>query len=102
MVTISLHDEQPWEAQGNKPGWMMVLPLGEAELGPPAQSIAAETACAQARCPSGGGQPGSSASSPASAWYRLFPRQPSVNLVMTSTQVYRFFHLVARVLEVFP
>ena len=30
MVTISLHQEQPGQARGNKPGWMMVpLPLGE-------------------------------------------------------------------------
>src|SRR5262249_10941289 len=30
MVTISLHQEQPGQAQGNKPGWMMVpLPIGE-------------------------------------------------------------------------
>ena len=30
MVTISLHDEEPSEALGNKPGWMMVpLPIGE-------------------------------------------------------------------------
>jgi diacylglycerol O-acyltransferase len=30
MVTISVHEEQPGQAHGNKPGWMMVpLPLGE-------------------------------------------------------------------------
>jgi WS/DGAT/MGAT family acyltransferase len=30
MVTISLHHEQPGQARGNKPGWMIVpLPLGE-------------------------------------------------------------------------
>jgi diacylglycerol O-acyltransferase len=32
MVTVSQHHEQPDQAQGNKPGWMMVpLPLGETD-----------------------------------------------------------------------
>ena len=34
MVTISHHDERPGEAQGNKPGWMMVpLPVSEPDPG---------------------------------------------------------------------
>jgi WS/DGAT/MGAT family acyltransferase len=45
MVTISLHDEQPGQAQGNKPGWMMVpLPLGEPDPVRRLELIAAETA----------------------------------------------------------
>jgi diacylglycerol O-acyltransferase len=42
MVTISTHEEQPGQAQGNKPGWMMVpLPLGEPDPARRLQLIAA-------------------------------------------------------------
>ena len=57
MVTISLHHEQPGQAQGNKPGWMMVpLPLGEPD---PVRRLAADRGRdgrAQAQGPPGGGQ----------------------------------------------
>ncbi len=44
MVAVSLHEEQPGEAQGNKPGWMMVpLPLGEPDPVRRLELIAAET-----------------------------------------------------------
>ena len=45
MVTISQHEEQPGQAQGNKPGWMMVpLPLGAPDPVRRLELIAAETA----------------------------------------------------------
>jgi hypothetical protein len=45
IVTISLHDEQPGQARGNKPGWMMVpLLLGEPDPVRRLELIAAETA----------------------------------------------------------
>src|SRR5215468_8873578 len=45
MVTISLHDEQPGQAHGNKPGWMMVpLPLGEPDPARRLELITAQTA----------------------------------------------------------
>jgi diacylglycerol O-acyltransferase / wax synthase len=45
MVTVSQHQEQPDQAQGNKPGWMMVpLPLGEPDPVRRLELIAAETA----------------------------------------------------------
>jgi hypothetical protein len=66
MVTISLHDEQPWEAQGNKPGWMMVpLPIDEPDPGRRLARIATETARRkqEARPQAGSGISGSSRSS---------------------------------------
>ena len=45
MVNISQHEEQPGQAQGNKPGWMMVpLPLGAPDPVRRLELIAAETA----------------------------------------------------------
>jgi diacylglycerol O-acyltransferase / wax synthase len=65
MVTISLHQEQPGHAEGNKPGWMMVpLPLGEPDPVRRLGRIAAETA---ARKPDRRRAVGSSGSPPGSA-----------------------------------
>jgi diacylglycerol O-acyltransferase len=45
MVPISLHQEQPGQAQGNQDGWMIVpLPLGESDPVRRLQLIAAQTA----------------------------------------------------------
>jgi WS/DGAT/MGAT family acyltransferase len=45
MVPISLHQEQPGQAQGNQDGWMIVpLPLGEPDPVRRLQLIAAQTA----------------------------------------------------------
>jgi WS/DGAT/MGAT family acyltransferase len=85
MVTISLHDERPGEAQGNKPGWMMVpLPLGEPDPVRRLELIAAETAARkhQARPEAGSGIFRFVAGQ--RVWYRLFPRQRSVNLVVSN------------------
>jgi len=85
MVTISLHDEEPGQARGNKPGWMMVpLPLGEPDPVRRVELIAAETAARkhQARPQAGSGIFRFAAGQ--RAWYRHFPRQRSVNLVVTN------------------
>jgi len=105
MVTISLHEEQPWEAEGNKPGWMMVpLPLGEPDPVRRMERIAAETAARKhdARPEAGSGifrfVVGQR------VWYRLFPRQRSVNLVVTNAPgpPVPLYLAGARLLEVFP
>jgi WS/DGAT/MGAT family acyltransferase len=85
MVTISTHHEQSGQAQGNKPGWMMVpLPLGEPDPARRLGLIAAETAARKhnARPEAGSGIFRFIAAQ--RAWYRRFPRQRSVNLVVTN------------------
>ncbi|HEV8277504.1 MAG TPA: wax ester/triacylglycerol synthase family O-acyltransferase [Streptosporangiaceae bacterium] len=105
MVTISLHHEQPGQAQGNKPGWMMVpLPLGEPDPARRVGLIAAETAARkhQARPQAGSGIFRFAAGQ--RAWYRHFPRQRSVNLVVTNAPGPPVpLHLAgAQLLELFP
>src|SRR5215813_12637746 len=105
MVTISLHDEQPGQARGNMPGWMMVpLPLGEPDPVRRLELIAAETAARkhQARPEAGSGIFRFVAGQ--RAWYRHFPRQRSVNLVVTNVAGPPVpLHLAgARLLELFP
>ena len=105
MVTISLHEEQPWQARGNKPGWMMVpLPLGEPDPERRLELIAIETAARKrdARPQAGSGIFRFIAAQ--RVWYRLFPRQRSVNLVVTDApgpQV-PLYLAGARLLELFP
>src|SRR5215470_10790844 len=85
MVTISRHEEQPGHARGNKPGWMMVpLPLAEPDPVRALELIAAETAARkhQARPEAGSGIFRFAAGQ--RAWYRHFPRQRSVNLVVSN------------------
>jgi WS/DGAT/MGAT family acyltransferase len=105
MVPISLHHEQPGQARGNQPGWMMVpLPLGEPDPLRRLARIAAETA---ARTHTARPQTGSGIFrfvAGQRAWYRHFPRQRSVNLVVTNvpgppTPLYL---AGARLLELFP
>jgi diacylglycerol O-acyltransferase len=105
MVTISLHDEQPWEAQGNKPGWMMVpLPLGEPDPVRRLEAIVAETAARKrdARPEAGTGIFRFVAFQ--RLWYRLFPGQRSVNLVVTNAlgPPVPLSLAGARLLELFP
>ena len=105
MVTISDHQEQAGQAQGNKPGWMMVpLPLGEADPVRRLATIAAETAARKhnARLEAGSGIFRFVAGQ--RVWYRQFPKQRSVNLVVTNVPGPPVpLHLAgARLLEVFP
>jgi diacylglycerol O-acyltransferase / wax synthase len=105
MVPISLHQEQPGQARGNQPGWMMVpLPLGEPDPVRRLQLIAAETAARthQARPQTGSGIFRFVAGQ--RAWYRHFPRQRSVNLVVTNVPgpPAPLYLAGARLLELFP
>ena len=105
MVPISLHQEQPGQARGNQPGWMMVpLPLGEPDPVRRLQLIAAETAARthQARPQTGSGIFRFLAAQ--RAWYRHFPRQRSVNLVVTNVPgpPVPLYLAGARLLELFP
>ena len=85
MVTISQHQELSRQVHGNKPGWMMVpLPIGEPDPVRRLALIAAETAARkhQARPEAGSGIFRFVAGQ--RIWYRLFPRQRSVNLVVSN------------------
>lgn len=105
MVTISQHDERPGQARGNKPGWMMVpLPLGESDPVRRLELIAAETAARkhEARPEAGSGIFRFVAGQ--RVWYRMFPRQRSVNLVVSNVPgpPVPLYLAGARVLETFP
>src|SRR5262245_39343751 len=105
MVTISLHQAEPGQSQGNKPGWMMVpLSLGEPDPVRRLELIAAETAARkhQDRPQAGTGIFRFAAGQ--RAWYRHFPRQRSVNLVVTNVPgpPVPLYLAGARLLELFP
>ena len=105
MVTISRHEEQPGHAHGNRPGWMMVpLPLGEPDPVRRLELIARETATRkhQARPEAGSGIFRFAAGQ--RAWYRRFPWQRSVNLVVTNAPgpPVPLYLAGARLLELFP
>jgi diacylglycerol O-acyltransferase len=105
MVPISLHHEQPGQARGNQPGWMMVpLPLGEPDPVRRLALIAAYTAARmhQARPQAGSGMFRFVAAQ--RAWYRHFPQQRSVNLVVTNVPgpPVPLYLAGARLLELFP
>jgi diacylglycerol O-acyltransferase / wax synthase len=105
MVTISLHDEQPWEAQGNKPGWMMVpLPIGEPDPMRRLELIAAETARRKHKARPQAGSGIFRFLAFQRLWYRLFPRQRSVNLVVTNAPgpPVPLYLAGAQLLELFP
>ena len=105
MVTISLHEEQPWEAQGNRPGWMMVpLPLGEPDPVRRLELIAAETAARKHKARPEAGSGVFRFVAGQRVWYRLFPRQRSVNLVVTNAPgpPVPLYLAGARLLELFP
>ncbi|MET9273109.1 wax ester/triacylglycerol synthase family O-acyltransferase [Kribbella sp. NPDC003557] len=105
MVTMSQHQEGPGEAKGNKPGWMMVpLPLGESDPVRRLRLIAAETAARkhEARPEAGSGIFRFVAGQ--RVWYRMFPRQRSVNLVVSNVPgpPVPLYLAGARLLETFP
>jgi diacylglycerol O-acyltransferase / wax synthase len=105
MVTISLHDEQLGQAQGNKPGWMMVpLPLGEPDPVRRLELIAAETAARKHKDRPQAGTGIFRFAAGQRAWYRHFPRQRSVNLVVTNAPgpPEPLYLVGAKLLELFP
>jgi diacylglycerol O-acyltransferase len=105
MVTISMHDEDPGQIEGNKPGWMMVpLPLGEPDPVRRLELIAAETTARKHKPRMEAGSGIFRFVAIQRVWYRLFPRQRSVNLVVTNAPgpPVPLYLAGARLLEVFP
>ena len=105
MVTISLHDEQPGQARGNKPGWMMVpLPVSEPDPARRLELIAAETAARKHKARPQAGTGIFRFAAGQRAWYRYFPRQRSVNLVVTNAPgpAVPLYLAGAQLLELFP
>jgi WS/DGAT/MGAT family acyltransferase len=105
QVPISLHEEQPGQAHGNKPGWMMVpLPLGEPDPLRRLKLIAAETAARKHKVHPDVGSGIFRFVAAQRVWYRLFPRQRSVNLVVTNVPgpPVPLYLASAQLLELFP
>ena len=105
MVTISHHDVRPGEAQGNTPGWMMVpLPLGEPDPVRRLELIAAETAARKGKARPEAGSGIFRFVAGQRFWYRLFPKQRSVNLVVSNVPgpPVPLYLAGTQLLEVFP
>jgi diacylglycerol O-acyltransferase len=104
-VPISLHQQQPGQARGNRDGWMVVpLPLGESDPVRRLGLIAAETAARkqQARPQAGSGVMSFAVVQRAS--YRLLARQRYVNLWVTNVPgpPVRLYLAGAPLRELFP
>jgi WS/DGAT/MGAT family acyltransferase len=105
MVTISQHEDQPGQAHGNKPGWMMVpLPVGEPDPVRRLELIAAETAARKHKARPQAGSGIFRFVAGQRAWYRQFPGQRSVNLVVTNVPgpPAALYLAGARLRELFP
>ena len=85
MVPISLHQEQPGQAQGNQDGWMVVpLPLGEPDSVRRLELIAAETAERKHKAHPQVGTGIFRFALAQRAFLRLFARQRLVNISVTN------------------
>lgn len=85
MVTITHHDEEPRQTLGNKPSWMMVpLPLGEVDPVRRLEFVAAETSAGKNKARPEVGSGIFRFIAGQRVWYRQFPRQRSVNLVVSN------------------
>ncbi len=105
MVTISRHEQRPGDARGNKPGWMMVpLPLGEPDPVGRLTLIAAHTGARKDKARPEAGSGIFRFVAGQRVWYRHFPRQRSVNLVISNMPgpPMRLYLAGAALLEVFP
>ena len=105
MVTISRHREPAGNARGNKPGWMMVpLPLGEPDPARRLALIAAERAARENRARPEAGSGIFRFVAGQRLWYQRFPRQRSVNLVVSNVPgpAVPLHFAGARLLEMFP
>ena len=105
MVTISTHEEAPGEARGNKPGWMMVpLPLGEPDPVCRLELISTKTAALKSETRPEAGSGIFRFVAAQRLWYRLFPRQRSVNLVVSNAPgpTAPLYLAGAPLLELFP
>ena len=105
MVTISHQEERPGAAQGNKPGWMMVpLPVSEPDPARRLELIAAETGARKDKARPEAGSGIFRFVACQRVWYRLFPRQRSVNLVVSNVPgpPVPLYLAGAPLLEVFP
>jgi WS/DGAT/MGAT family acyltransferase len=105
MVTISQHEDQRGPAQGNKPGWMMVpLPVGEPDPVRRLAMIATETAARKLKARPQAGTGIFRFAAAQRVWYRQFPRQRSVNIVVTNVAgpPVPLYLAGARLLELFP
>jgi diacylglycerol O-acyltransferase / wax synthase len=105
MVPISLHQEQPGQAQGNKDAWMIVpLPLGEPEAVRRLQLIAAQTAERKHKTRPQTGSGISASPLFQRAFLRGFARQRLMNTSITNVPgpPVPLYLAGARLLELFP
>jgi WS/DGAT/MGAT family acyltransferase len=105
MVTISEHQGTSGQAHGNKPGWMMVpLPFGEPDPVRRLELIVAETTARKHKARPEAGSGIFRFVAAQRLWYRRFPRQRSVNLVVTNVPgpSVPLYLAGSRVLETFP